>query len=287
MHSKVPLEGAELEEYLSQERAVREREAAAQSALARSQRMLEADEGGDDESDSSDEEDAAESGADPNSMKIDESGGAGLDWSMLDTAEDSQARAQQVSFDIYLRGNTVARTATSFFKSGAVDASSTAEAGAVVDGDVHAPESTLISGEGLTRYRMFPLVERRKRVDGYGEMLDVGAWMRKSRALEEEAKTAANASSDTMQLEGEVEISVSYPLRVTINVFPERNIQVQEANVPSKFVVNYVEVPLHCQAFYVDMEGLNDGRAIKTIVPQVNPRKMVRCNFRISNRIRR
>jgi cleavage and polyadenylation specificity factor subunit 2 len=26
----------------------------------------------------------------------------------------------------------------------------------------------------------------------------------------------------------------------------------------------------------VDMEGLNDGRAVKTIVPQVNPRKMVR-----------
>lgn len=36
-----------------------------------------------------------------------------------------------------------------------------------------------------------------------------------------------------------------------------------------------VEVHLSCRLFYVDMEGLNDARAVKTIVPQVNPRKMV------------
>lgn len=27
------------------------------------------------------------------------------------------------------------------------------------------------------------------------------------------------------------------------------------------------------------MEGLNDGRAVKTIVPQVNPRKMVSADY--------
>lgn len=32
---------------------------------------------------------------------------------------------------------------------------------------------------------------------------------------------------------------------------------------------------LACRLLFVDMEGLNDGRAVKTIVPQVNPRKMV------------
>lgn len=30
-----------------------------------------------------------------------------------------------------------------------------------------------------------------------------------------------------------------------------------------------------CRLLFVDMEGLNDGRAVKTIVPQINPRKMV------------
>ena len=36
-----------------------------------------------------------------------------------------------------------------------------------------------------------------------------------------------------------------------------------------------MEVQLACRLFFVDLEGLNDGRAVKTIVPQVNPRKMV------------
>ena len=44
---------------------------------------------------------------------------------------------------------------------------------------------------------------------------------------------------------------------------------------PSKFVSSEVEVQLACRLLFVDMEGLNDGRAVKTIVPQVNPRKMV------------
>ncbi|KAF8312281.1 hypothetical protein DL93DRAFT_2126087 [Clavulina sp. PMI_390] len=232
MHSKVPLEGAELEEHLEQERLAKEREAAAQGALARSQRLLEADEGGDDESSDgsgSDDDDDDEREVD-DAMKIDEPGMGGMDWSMLDTAEDSQSRAQQVSYDIYLRGNTVARTATSFFKTG--------------------------TAGGLTRYRMFPMVERRRRVDAYGEILDVGAWMRKGKALEEEAK-GAHPTMDVIRLGGEVEAPAP------------------EVEPPSKFVATEVEVPLNCQVFYVDMEGLNDGRAIKTIVPQVNPRKMI------------
>ena len=36
-----------------------------------------------------------------------------------------------------------------------------------------------------------------------------------------------------------------------------------------------IEIQLACRLLFVDMEGLNDGRAVKTIVPQVNPRKMV------------
>lgn len=44
---------------------------------------------------------------------------------------------------------------------------------------------------------------------------------------------------------------------------------------PSKFVSSEVEIQLACRLLFVDMEGLNDGRAVKTIVPQVNPRKMV------------
>lgn len=40
-----------------------------------------------------------------------------------------------------------------------------------------------------------------------------------------------------------------------------------------------VEVQLACRLLFVDLEGLNDGRAVKTIVPQVHPRKMVYFNL--------
>ena len=49
----------------------------------------------------------------------------------------------------------------------------------------------------------------------------------------------------------------------------------QPQEPPSKFVTTEVEVQLACRLLFVDLEGLNDGRAVKTIVPQVNPRKMV------------
>ena len=51
---------------------------------------------------------------------------------------------------------------------------------------------------------------------------------------------------------------------------------------PSKYVTNEVEVQLACRLLFVDMEGLNDGRAVKTIVPQVNPRKMVSVRRSVS-----
>lgn len=40
-------------------------------------------------------------------------------------------------------------------------------------------------------------------------------------------------------------------------------------------MTNEVEIQLACRLLFIDMEGLNDGRAVKSIVPQVNPRKMV------------
>ena len=58
MYHKVPLQGAELEEHLAKERAAKEKEAAHQAALARNQRVLEADEDDtDSEDDDSDEDD--------------------------------------------------------------------------------------------------------------------------------------------------------------------------------------------------------------------------------------
>lgn len=177
MKSKVPLEGAELEEYLQKERAAKEKEAAEEAALARTQRMLEADEDDSESDESEDEEDAVEHALDmmdtgedyDQSAPIFAEPGAGGgrrrgrkeadmgDWGF--ETEDGSMK-QMLSFDIYLKGNVAKQT--SFFKT---------------------------EGAQQQRFRMFPYVERRRRVDSYGEVIDVGMWLRKGKIFEEEAES--------------------------------------------------------------------------------------------------
>ncbi|KAL0067619.1 hypothetical protein AAF712_005334 [Marasmius tenuissimus] len=227
MNTKVPLQGAELEAHLQKEREAREEEQAAQAALARNQRMLEADED-DSDSDSDDDEDEEEVrralGDDD-----DEYGGQSGKRDKTDRADwnmdvDEGLTKQFLSYDIYLKGNV--SKGTSFFKS--------------VDGQAQ-------------RFRMFPYVEKKRRVDEYGETIDVGMWLRKSKILEEEATDDPN---DPRRKQAEKD---------------ER----QALEPPSKFVSSGVEVQMACRLLFVDMEGLSDGRAIKTIIPQISPRKMI------------
>ncbi|KAI0772039.1 beta-lactamase-like protein [Trametes elegans] len=251
MHSKVPLQGAELEEFLAKERAAKEKEAAQQAATARTQRMLEADEGqsdsdSDEDSDSDDEENEVErtlgddlmdntddlkraregpNASSRSSTKRKRGEGGGADGSEWAIANDDDG-VTRISFDIYLKGNVA--KATSFFKS--------------ADGQTQ-------------RFRMFPYVEKKRKVDEYGETVDVGMWLRKGRVLEEDAENEETKEARRRQAEEEAKKTPREP--------------------PSKFITTIAEVQLACRLFFVDLEGLNDGRAVKTIVPQVNPRKMI------------
>ncbi|KAJ7240326.1 beta-lactamase-like protein [Mycena haematopus] len=242
MKSKVPLQGTELEEHLQKERAAKEKEAAHQAQLARNQRVLEADE---DESDSDSDSDAEDEEEDEvrlalegtaNNVDIEGGEGAvvgkkrkadkaldGADWGL---DGDEGLTKQLLSFDIYLKGNV--SKATSFFKN---------------------------VGGTTQRFRMFPYVEKKRRVDEYGETVDIAMWLRKSRVFEEEAET--DESKDFKRRKQAEEDAKA----------------IQEA--PSKFITSTVEVQMACRLLFIDMEGLNDGRAVKTIVPQVNPRKMI------------
>lgn len=83
-------------------------------------------------------------------------GGRGDPWAF--DADDGSAK--QLSFDIYVKGNVL--RPTSFFKA--------------AEGQVQ-------------RFRMFPYFERRRRVDAFGEVIDVAMWMRKGKVLEEGAES--------------------------------------------------------------------------------------------------
>jgi len=154
MKSKVPLQGAELEAHLQKERAVKEKEAAHQAAMARNQRMLEADEDESD-SDSDEEEDEVEQvlGGDSMDISIDESGS----------------------------DNRVGRR-----RNGEKNADGTDW---TMDGDEGLTKQLLSYGGQTQRFRMFPYVEKKRRVDEYGETVDVGMWLRKGKVLEEDAES--------------------------------------------------------------------------------------------------
>ena len=198
MHSKVPLQGAELEEFLAKERAAREKEAAHQAALARTQRMLEADEAeSDSDSDDSDNSDSdeenevertlgtelmdADEDAKPSrtsgrggKRKRDTGGADGAEWGLGNEPDEGVAR---ISFDVYLKGHVA--KATGFFKA--------------ADGQTQ-------------RFRMFPYVEKKRRVDEYGETVDVGMWLRKGKALEEDAESDETKEAKRRKEEEEAKV---------------------------------------------------------------------------------
>lgn len=107
-----------------------------------------------------------------------------------------------------------------------------------------------------TRFRMFPYIAKGRKVDSFGEGLDVGQWIRKGREIEEDGETE--------------EVRAAKRRRA---VEEERAKQAPEP--PSKFVSSTVGVDLHASIAYIDMAGVHDGQAIRTIVADLAPRKLV------------
>lgn len=175
--------------------------------MARTQMMLEADED-DSDSNASDSQaddelyDDLEESAEhqPSPLVIEPGGGderrrhgkRGKTGISMDHAEwsfdqDEAITRHLLSYDIYIKGN-VSRT-TSFFK----------------------------TAVGQTqRFRMFPFIERKRRVDEYGETVDVSMWLRKGKALEnaaaEEIIEASNNRPTVEELKVKLVIFVLFDL---------------------------------------------------------------------------
>lgn len=172
---KVPLSGVELAEHLDLKRLLAEKDLAQKTLRVRTRKLLEADEV-DSDSDNSDES------GDEVELALDEDGepvstrrsqpGEGVDGGGWDEG------GQKVSFDIYVKGQTT--RATTFFKSATGQA---------------------------PRFRMFPVgVEKRsggRKVDAYGETIDVGVWLRKGKEIEEEGESEVVKAAKRRKIEEE------------------------------------------------------------------------------------
>ena len=110
-------------------------------------------------------------------------------------------------------------------------------------------------GAGV-RYRMFPFAERKRKVDGYGEAIDTARWLSRRRRIEAEQEA---------QLDPEVRA-------------PRRRRAAPPPEPPSKYTSEQVTASVRCRIAFIDMEGLSDGRALKTLLPQLQPRRLLMVN---------
>ncbi len=246
LKSKVKLKDEELQLYNDAIEAAKEKAAQRRALMARSRRRLEADEEeGEDDDDSDADDDAAEDNfgefgnvADPVTRK------RGYGAAFGDDAGDRGAAADgtEISYDVFLRGN--AAKVTSFF-------------GARGD----QKEADAAAGDAGIRFRMFPFLEKRRRIDTFGEAVDVNRWLDKKNELEQKEKleNEQNETNATLQ-------RAQWQMK-----------KAKEAP-PSKFIVENVRIEFKCQLAYVDLESVADGRALKTLLPQLHPRRLVMVN---------
>ncbi|KAI7888717.1 beta-lactamase-like protein [Mucor mucedo] len=196
VYKRVPLEGAELQEYEAAQRAKQERDAAQAAMIARSKTIIE-----EDESDSSD----------------------------IDDVDENMEDLLTKQFDLYVRD---AGKSGGFFKQ-------------------------------AQSYRMFPYLEKRKKIDDYGEAIQVEHYMKASdfERIEQEKKSLGEGANFGKEDEMQVDIDEHF--------FLGRD------DTPTKYTSSDETLHIKCQLRYVDLEGLSDGRSIKTILPQIAPRKLI------------
>ncbi|KIM25567.1 hypothetical protein M408DRAFT_74190 [Serendipita vermifera MAFF 305830] len=220
LRSKVLLQGEELEKFREKEAQTKEKIAAEKAAAARKQQMRE-EEAESSDSGSGDSDDSGSDEEATNEMKneID-----GVNWTALEQ-EDAGLKLQ--SFDIYVKGH---QTKTSnFFKT---------------------------NDAGAPRFRMFPFVEKKRRFDDFGEIIDVSSWLRKGKMLDQNAESDEAKAARLKKTEDEKKIKA-----------PEE--------APSKFIKEQITIDMRCKVHFIDLEGVHDGRALKNILPHINPRRMV------------
>lgn len=106
------------------------------------------------------------------------------------------------------------------------------------------------------RFRMFPFNDIKRKMDSYGEVIDAESWVSRGREIERQAiEKDQEHEAKRRKMEEEADATPIEP--------------------PSKYISEDVDIDVKCQIMYIDLEGLNDSRAIKNIMPRLNPRKMV------------
>ncbi|GBC00830.1 hypothetical protein RclHR1_03990007 [Rhizophagus clarus] len=128
--------------------------------------------------------------------------------------------------------------------------------------DLYVRDATKLGGffKQTQSYLMFPYIEKRKRYDEYGEIIQADQF--KNKGIEGFGLVIDGESGDRMEDDNNDDSD-------------KVDQSTADSNVPTKYVYYDEDIHFQCQLRYIDLEGTNDGRSLKTIVPQVQPRKLI------------
>ncbi|RGB38277.1 beta-lactamase-like protein [Rhizophagus diaphanus] len=128
--------------------------------------------------------------------------------------------------------------------------------------DLYVRDATKLGGffKQTQSYLMFPYIEKRKRYDEYGEIIQADQF--RNKGIEGLGHVIDGESGDRMEDDN-------------IDDSDKADQSTADSNVPTKYVYYDENIHFQCQLRYIDLEGTNDGRSLKTIVPQVQPRKLI------------
>ncbi|KAI8810158.1 beta-lactamase-like protein [Cladochytrium replicatum] len=239
VNSRVPLEGEELEEHIAVERQKHEQEIANSGSTRRRRRRQSA------------------------LLSNDLKGGLDLDSSGSESEDDS------------IVPDLAAPSRTSIGSLG-VTPSANMSVGATtgwVGFDAYVKDGGGLKGGASSgffkqsqSFMMFPISDTRRKVDEYGESINVEHFLRHSEGGEGRRPTVQgeNGNADDMQVDN----------NLAANINEEGTLEAL-LSIPSKFVEEQHSVKFRCQVMYIDFEGRADARSIRNIIPQVAPRKLV------------
>lgn len=111
--------------------------------------------------------------------------------------------------------------------------------------------------KGQGAFRMFPALEQKRRFDDYGEIINPDDYTSKENIDANIQAADLTLPQDRMDVDQDQREEPAVP------------------EIPSKFVSEDREVHVRCRVTYIDFEGLTDGRSIKNILPQIQPRKLI------------
>ncbi|KAG0292428.1 cleavage and polyadenylation specificity factor subunit 2 [Dissophora globulifera] len=156
--------------------------------------------------------------------------------------------------------------------------------------DVYMKDATKSGGffKQTQSYRMFPYVERRKKIDDYGESIVVEHFLSaSSTAPQQDGREGRNGPGGDMDANGDVRMrgddddddaATGAPKNESgdgKDKWTDTDMIHPEDNLPSKYASAVEDIVVKCKVRYVDLEGRADESAMKTILQAIAPRKLI------------